>query len=158
VWAKVAADGTRTFAQQPVEFYSFADSADWKSHIITRWDTYPVGTDETCGANVPTTVPYGPAIESFLNPHGLTFYYGQSHAAGLTLIEISYAGANSSDPDIIYFNRPGLFGLRLALGPLAASGVFVINTTKIVQPTDSATAAKYLEYAKPLLRWYGYRG
>jgi hypothetical protein len=158
VWLNVAADGTKTPAQQPVEFYSFADSARWKSHIITRFDTFPVGTDEICAANVPATVPYGPAIESFLNPLGLTFYYGQNHAAGLTLIEIDYAGQNSSDPDIIYFHQPGLFGLRIALGPLAASGAFVSNTSKIVQPTDGATAAKYLKYAKPLLNWYGYHG
>jgi hypothetical protein len=158
LWINVAADGTKAAAQRPVEFYSFADSADWKSHTITRFDAYPVGSDETCEANVPTTVPYGPAIESFLNPLGLTFWHGQHHAAGLTLIEIAYAGQNSSDPDIIYFNQPGLFGLRIALTPLATSGAFVSNTSKIVQPTDDATAAKYLKYAKPLLAWYGYRG
>lgn len=140
---------------RPVRFYNFADSAAWKMHIVTRYDPLPTHTFEDCSATVPTAVPYGPAIETFLSRYGLTF--GPQGPTGLTAIEIAYAGQNSSDPDIIYHDEPGLFGLRLALTPLGQAP-FEAGTSKIVQPTDEATATRYLRYAKPLLAWYGYTG
>lgn len=140
--------------QAPVgAFYDFSDTTAWMSHTVTR-DNIPSGTFEMCGATVPTTVPYGPAIESFLAGHGLVF---GTTAPGLTPIEIAYAGQNASDPDIIYRDKPGLFGLRLALGGLGTKP-FVPGTSKIIQPKDAATATEYLQYAQPLLTWYGYKG
>jgi len=75
----------------------------------------------------------------------------------MTPIEIGYAGQNARDPDIIYRHKPGLFGLRLALSQLGQAP-FVPGTSKIVQPTDDSTAARYLRYATPLLNWYGFKG
>jgi hypothetical protein len=108
-------------------------------------------------ATVPTTVPYGPAIENFLNRFGLTFAADSNPTPGATPIEIAYAGQNASDPDIIYRDKPGLFGLRIALAQLGQAA-FAPRTSKIVQPKDDSTAARYLRYAMPLLDWYGYKG
>ena len=131
--------------------------AAWKTHLVTRNDPIPKGTFENCDATVPTTVPYGSAIEAFLAKHGLTFAADPSTTAGLTPIEIAYAGQDASDPDVIYRDKPGLFGLRMALGSLGQTP-FEPGTSKIVQPTDDATAAAYLRYATPLLDWYHYTG
>ncbi len=110
-----------------------------------------------CEATVPTAIPYGPAIETFLGRFGLIFGARTNTSAGLTPIEIAYAGQNASDPDIIYHDKPGLFGLEMALGGLGTTP-FVAGTSKIIQPTDDATAALFLKYATPLLNWYGYKG
>jgi hypothetical protein len=141
---------------RPALFYNFSDSASWKMHLITRNDPLPKGTFEDCIATVPTTVPYGPKIETFLSRFGLTFAGDRIKTAGLTPIEIAYAGQNAEDPDIIYRDKPGLFGLRGALAPLGDSA-FKPGTSEIVQPTDEVTAARYLRYAAPLLNWYQYK-
>lgn len=154
LWAKTSA-GSLSPVPRPARFYSFSDPAAWKKHIVTRDDLPATGTYEDCEATVPTTVPYGPAIESFLSQFGLTFGTDPNRAAGLTPIEIAYAGQNASDPDIIYHDQPGLFGLRLALAPLG-EGPFEPGSSKIIQPTDDATAERYLRFAAPLLSWYGY--
>lgn len=61
-----------------------------------------------CSATIPTSVPFGHDIAAFLSPYGLVFAGDPASAySGLTEIEISYAGQNSSDPDIIYRNDPG---------------------------------------------------
>lgn len=141
---------------RPAVFHSFSDPAAWKKHLITRNDPLPKGTFEDCIATVPTTIPYGPRIETFLNRFGLTFAGDRTNTAGLTPIEIAYAGQNAEDPDIIYRDKPGLFGLRGALAQLGDSP-FKPGTSEIVQPTDEATAARYLRYATPLLNWYRYK-
>lgn len=141
-------------APQPAQFYSFSDTARWTDHRITRNDPRPSGTFEECEATVPTTVPYGPKIEDFLNPLGLTFD-GANPAPGLKSIEIAYAGQNASDPDIIYRDKPGLFGLEMALQQLGHTP-FKGSTSEIIQPATDAAATQYLQYAKPLLDWYGY--
>lgn len=156
VWLKEAG-GRPSPVPRPAQFYDFADPAAWKSRIVTRDDLPSSGTVDDCVATVPTTVPYDAAIEQFLGRYGLTFGAEPHHAAGLTPIEIAYAGQNASDPDIIYRDKPGLFGLRLALSPLGKAA-FEPGTSKIVQPADEATAARYLRYATPLLSWYGYEG
>jgi hypothetical protein len=142
---------------RPAKFFSFSDKAAWKGHLVTRNGPFPKGTFELCEATVPNTIPYGPAIEPFLNRFGLTFVADSSRPAGMTPIEIAYAGQNASDPDIIYRHKPGLFGLRIALSQLGQAP-FVPGTSKIVQPTDDSTAARYLRYATPLLNWYGFKG
>lgn len=48
-------------------------------------------------------------------------------------------------------------GLRIALEQLGQAP-FVPGTSKIVQPADDATAARYLRYATPLLNWYRHKG
>lgn len=136
-------------------FYNFSDTAAWKTHIVTRDDMAPSGTFELCEADIPTTVPYGPAIETFLRGYGLTFVAHPLSDPHLTRIEITYAGQNARDPDIIYRDKPGLFGLENALHQLGAAA-FVPGTSKIIQPTNNAGAMQYLTYAKPLLDWYGY--
>jgi hypothetical protein len=152
-----SADGSRPSpAPRPARFYRFSESAAWKEHLITRNDPYPRGTFDYCVATVPTTVPYGPEIATFLSQFGLRFVADRTKAEGLTPIEIAYAGANADDPDIIYRDKPGLFGLRMALAGLG-DGAFKPGTTEIVQPTDEATAARYLRYARPLLDWYQYK-
>jgi hypothetical protein len=142
---------------RPALFYNFSDTAAWKNHLVMRNDPLPKGTFEDCIATVPTTVPYGPAIETFLSRLGLTFAVDSNSTAGLTPIEIAYAGQDASDPDIIYRDKPGLFGLRVALAQLGKAP-FEPGTSKIVQPTDEATAARYLRYAAPILNWYRYKG
>jgi hypothetical protein len=151
-----AAGSSPSPVPRPALFYGFSDSAVWKKHLITRNDPVPKGTFEDCIATVPTTVRYGPEIETFLSRFGLTFAGDRIRTAGLTPIEIAYAGQNAEDPDIIYRDKPGLFGLRGALGQLGDS-VFKPGTSEIVQPTDEATAARYLRYATPLLTWYRYK-
>jgi hypothetical protein len=138
---------------RPARFYNFSDRAAWKNHLITRNDAYPTGPFEDCVATVPTTIPYGPAIEPFLSRLGLTFTADPKSSPGLAPIEIAYAGQNADDPDIVYRDKPGLFGLRMALGSLGKAP-FEPGTSTIAQPTDEATAARYLHYAKPLLAWY----
>jgi len=103
---------------------------------------------------VPASVPYGQDIESYLAPYGLVF--GPS-APGLESVEIAYPGQNASDPDRIYRDKPGLFGLRVALGQLGTSA-FEPGTSKVLQPTTDARARTYLRFARPLLRWYDFRG
>ena len=152
----VGAGGRASPAPRPAQFYGFSDTAAWKSHVVTRNDPIPNGTFEDCEATVPTTVPYGPAIESFLHRLGLTFAADPNRTPRTTPIEIAYAGQNASDPDVIYRHKPGLFGLRIALAQLGQAA-FVPTTSKIVQPTDDSTAARYLRYATPLLNWYGYK-
>lgn len=151
-----AAGSSPSPVPRPALFYSFSDPAPWKKHLITRNDPLPKGTFEDCIATVPTTVPYGPKIETFLSRFGLTFAGDPTKTPGLTPIEIAYAGQNAEDPDIIYRDKPGLFGLRGALAQLGDSP-FKPGTSEIVQPTDEATAARYLRYATPLLTWYGYK-
>jgi len=144
-------------APRPALFFEFSDKAAWSQHVFTRNDSLPKGTFEYCVATVPTTVPYGPEIQTFLGRFGLTFAADSDSVAGLTSIEIAYAGQNADDPDIIYQDKPGLFGLRIALGQLGKAP-FEPGTSKIVPPTDDATASRYLRYAKPLLDWYRYKG
>lgn len=157
VWLRNAGE-TPTPVPRPVTFYDFSERAAWNGHLVTRDEmALRTGTYEDCEATVPTTVPYGPEIETFLSQYGLTFGDASGDARGLTPIEITYAGQNTSDPDIIYRDTPGLFGLRQALTPVGTTA-FEPGTTKIVQPTDAATASRYLRYAAPLLRWYGYNG
>jgi len=153
----IDAAGKPSPAPRPATFYNFSDTVRWKSHLVTRNDPLPMGTFEECVATVPTTVPYGPAIEPFLSQFGLTFAADPSSGSGLTPIEIAYAGQNAGDPDVIYRDKPGLFGLRLALAQLGLAP-FEPGTSKIVQPTDVATAARYLRNATPLLNWYRYKG
>jgi len=143
-------------APRPARFYRFSESAAWKEHLITRNDPFPAGTFEYCVATVPTTVRYGPDIAAFLSRLGLRFAADPTRAEGLTPIEIAYAGANADDPDIIYREKPGLFGLKMALAGLG-DGAFKPGTSEIVQPTDEATAARYLRHARPLLNWYRYK-
>lgn len=152
-----ASGATPSPVPRPARFYSFSDTAAWKKHLVTRNGPFPKGTFEDCVATVPTAVPYGDAIESFLGRFGLTFVADPNGAAGLTPVEIAYAGQDASDPDIIYRDKPGLFGLRIALAQLGKTP-FESGTSKIVQPTNDATAARYLRYATPLLSWYGYPG
>lgn len=154
VWLKTT-NRAPSAVPRPARFYSFSTSNAWQHHIVTRWDAAPHGAYETCEATVPTTVPYGPEIETFLAARGL--FFGSNPTPGLTRIEIAYAGQNASDPDIVYRDRPGLFGLRIALAPLGKR-VFVTSSTNIIPPADDATAARYLRYATPLLNWYGYHG
>jgi hypothetical protein len=153
----VAAGGTPSPVPRPAKFSSFSDTAAWKSHLVTRNGPFPKGTFELCAATVPNTIPYGPAIEPFLHRFKLTFVADPNRPAGMTPIEIAYAGQNASDPDIIYRHKPGLFGLRIALSQLGQAP-FVPGTSKIVQPTDDSTAARYLRFATPLLNWYGFKG
>lgn len=148
--------GNLSPAKRPARFYDFSAPAAWKSHLLTRNDALPQGTFQICQATVPTTVRYGPAIADFLSPLGLSFAAEPTHPAGLTPIDIAYAGQSASDPDIIYRDKPSLFGLRGALGQLGQAP-FEPGTSKIIQPTDDATAAQYLRYATPLLDWYGYK-
>lgn len=144
-------------AQRPALFYNFSDRNRWRAHLITRADRTPRGLFEACGATVPNSVPYTPAdIENFLRPFGLVFVADRYRAAGLIPTEIAYAGQSPSDPDIVYADEPGLFGLRLALSQLGTAA-FKPGTTSIVQPADAATAALYLRYTKPLLDWYGFK-
>ena len=144
-------------APRPALFYDFSDRDAWKTHLLTRNDPTPKGIFEECQATVPTTVPYGPDIETFLKPLGLSFAADPDRPAGLAPIEIAYAGQDPSDPDIIYRDEPGLFGLDIALHQIGGSP-FEPGTSKIIKPTDEETAVTYLKYAKPLLDWYGYRG
>lgn len=138
------------------QFFDFTDTAAWKSHLITRVDPQPTGDFEDCEATVPTTVPYGPAIETFLGRYGLAFAGDPDRPKAATPVEIAYAGQDASDPDIVFHDKPGLFGLRIALAQLG-DAPFQPGTSKIVQPADEATAAEYLRYATPLLDWYGYK-
>jgi hypothetical protein len=157
LWFSNAA-GAPAPAAKVAQFYDFSARDSWKSHLVTRADPVPKGTFESCEATVPTTVPYSPSsIEDFLKPLGLTFVAHTSRSSSLTPIEIAYAGQDESDPDVIYRDKPGLFGLRIALVPLSDTA-FQPGTSEIIQPTDEATASEYLRYAKPLLDWYGYRG
>jgi hypothetical protein len=151
-----ASGATPSPVPRPALFYNFSDTANWKRHLVTRRDALPKGTFEDCEATVPTTVTYGPAIEPFLRRFGLTFAGDPKTPAGLTPIEIAYAGQDSDDPDIIYRDKPGLFGLRMALAQIGTTP-FDTGSSKIVQPTDDATAARYLQYATPLLDWYRYK-
>lgn len=151
-----ASGGTPTAVPRPAVFYSFSDRAAWKDHLITRNDPLPKGTFEECAATVPTTVPYGPAIDSFLRRFGLTFVADSNGTPGLTPIEIAYAGQDANDPDMIYHDEPGLFGLKMALAQLGRTP-FEPGTSKIIQPAEGKTAARYWKYALPLLRWYGYK-
>jgi hypothetical protein len=151
-----ASGATPSPVPRPALFYNFSNTGRWKSHLVTRKDPLPKGTFEDCEATVPTTVTYGPAIEPFLRRFGLTFAGDPNTPASLTPIEIAYAGQNSDDPDIIYRDKPGLFGLRMALAQIGTTP-FEPGTSKIVQPTNDATAAQYLQYATPLLNWYRYK-
>ena len=143
---------------RPTHFYDFSHTAGgWRAHTITRFDPLPRGVFEMCSANVPTSVPYGLGIEDFLRQYGLVFGVDKRHARGLQPIEIAYAGQNASDPDIIYHDQPGLFALSIALRALG-DAPFEPGTSRIIPPTDQATATRYLSYAAPLLSWYGYQG
>ena len=155
-WMTVS-NGDLSPVPRRVRFFSFSDRAAWRSHLITRNGPFPDGPFEDCLATVPTTVPYGPAIETFLSRFGLTFLAGANATGDRTPIEIAYAGQNPADPDIIYRDAPGLFGLRMALAALGKAP-FEPGTSKIIQPTDEATAARYLRYATPLLTWYRSQG
>ena len=138
-------------------FYDFRSNSTWKSHVVTRNDSLPKGVFELCVATVPNRVPYAATgIERFLRPLGLTFAADPSRPTGLTPIEIAYAGQNASDPDVIYSDKPGLFGLRIALAQLGKEP-FGPGTSKIIQPIDEQTAGTYLRYAQPLLDWYGFK-
>lgn len=150
-----AAGSSPSPAPRPALFYSFSDTAAWKDHLITRNNPPLKGTFEDCSATVPTTVPYGPAIETFLAHYGLTFAADPNATPGLTPIEIAYAGQDPGDPDIVYRDKPGLFGLSMALAHLGKTA-FEPGTSTIVQPSDEKTATRYWNYALPLLRWYGY--
>lgn len=154
------ADGSGLdYSRARTAFYSL-NSAEggWQTYLDSRDNTaaeQQAGTH--CSINVPTSYPYGPAIDRFLRTYGYWFYGAEPPSEDLQRVEITYAGQNSSDPDIIYFKKPGLFGLRLAFIPLSASA-FKPNSSEIVEPPDAASAEKYLQYAKPLLDWYGYKG
>lgn len=150
-----AAGSAPSPAPRPGKFYGFAESAAWKDHLITRNDPYPSGTFEYCVATVPTTVPYGPEIGTFLSRSGLRFVADSSGTESLIPVEIAYAGHDADDPDIIYRDKPGLFGLRMALTGLG-DDAFKPGTSEIVQPADDETATRYLRYATPLLNWYQY--
>jgi hypothetical protein len=143
-------------APRPAKFYGFAESAAWKDHLITRNDPYPSGSFESCVATIPTTVPYGPEIRTFLSRVGLRFAADPSGTESLTPVEIAYAGQDAEDPDIIYRDKPGLFGLRMALAGLG-DDAFKAGTSEIVQPTADEAATRYLRYATPLLNWYQYK-
>jgi len=153
------ADGSGLdYSRATMAFYSLkSDTSRWQPYLDFRDDTTAQQPGTHCGINIPTSYPYGSAIDEFLRPHGYWFYDAGSAHDGLKRVEIAYAGQNSSDPDIIYFSKPGLFGLRIAFAPLQESA-FKPNSAKIIQPTDDPTAAKYLQHAKPLLDWYGYKG
>src|SRR4051812_21821091 len=113
-WSK--ATGARPApVPRPASFSSFSGSSAWRKHLITRNGPFPKGVFEDCIATVPTTVSCGPGIETFLGQFGLTFVADEVRSADLTPIEIAYAGQNAEDPDIIYRDEPGLFGLRIAL-------------------------------------------
>lgn len=134
-------------------FYRFAETSAWKSHVNLNLDSPPGSTYEVCAATVPSSIPPGPKYDSFLAHHGL-LATGTS-TPGTANMVINYASANG--PDSIYRDKPGLFGLQLALDARPNTGQ-VPSISIIVQPTDSATAASYLQYAQSLLAWYGYKG
>jgi hypothetical protein len=155
--AWLTADGSSTApAPRPVEFYDFSEPSAWSDHLVTRNDPFPQGTFQYCSATVPDAVPYGASgIRMFLAQFGLRFAADPSSASDLTSIEIAYAGQDADDPDLIYRDMPGLFGLRMALSALGQDA-FIPGTSEIVRPTDEPTAAEYLRYATPLLDWYQY--
>lgn len=144
-------------AAQPVQFYSFqSDDADqWKPYLRYRDDSDVGVGGKQCNVNVPTTQPYTiEGLEGFLNPLGFWFVSDSPGASqGLQHVEIAYAGASGDDLDAQYRDAPGLWGLAQALGVI---GGVDAQSRAILEPTTDETALRYLQFAQPLLEWYGY--
>lgn len=139
----------------PVEFYSFdAQGPKWRPYLASRHDPDFKKRTRICTVNVPTSVPYTEAgIEGFLNPMGFRFM-SDPHDKRLKAVEISYAGANADDPDMVFANTPGLWGAKMALG--RAKGVDFSHGFPL--PRDEKQAAAFLKATAPLLKWYDYPG
>lgn len=156
-WSQATADGHVLQSERPVGFYSFTDRAAWQSHEgpdLHLLLGHPGTSFEACEATVPVSVPNGAAVNAFLARYGLVT--GAS-APGKTFVMIDYLGRGPSFLKTAYRDKPGLFGLYLAFFAMQPDP-YQQNAAKLTQPTDDATATKYLQYAQPLLAWYGYTG
>lgn len=152
-WEETTTDGRSMQAEHVVGFYSYADRAAWQSHLQLHLDH--VGTSfEICEATVPVSVPNGPAVNTFLARYGLINGISEP---GKTTVEIDYLGQGPPFLKSDYRDKPGLYGLYLAFFALRPDP-FMSDAAKPTPPTDDATATKYLQYAQPLLAWYGYTG
>lgn len=147
----------RTPAAVPYSFLAFTDRAEWEPYLLPPrngrdWNAV-AATGQFCCVVVPTTVPFTTeGIAGFLNPMGL--YVTDSNASsGLTYTEINFAGASADDPEIIYFDTPGLWALYLSLGPIRPEA---LNGAEIIPPTTEEQAERWLTFAQPALDWYGF--
>lgn len=59
------------------------------------------------------------------------------------------------DPEIIYFDTPGLWALYVSLGPIRPEA---LNGAEIIPPTTEEQAERWLTFAQPALDWNGFTG